>query len=93
MDGRAPVAPGVREPCPQEAVGRRETKTWAPRSMDDGELVSERDDLQMQQGARLDQEAKGVKERDDDATTAGYRRTRTTSIDATRTEFSVGTAI
>jgi hypothetical protein len=33
--------------------------------MDDGELVSERDDLQMQQGARLDQEAKGVKERDD----------------------------
>ena len=30
------------------------------------ELVSERDDLQMQQGARLDQEAKGVKERDDD---------------------------
>ena len=53
------------EPCPQEAVGRRETKTWAPRSMDDGELVSERDDLQMQQGARLDQEAKGMKERDD----------------------------
>jgi hypothetical protein len=27
-----------------------------------------------------------------DATTAGYRRTPTTSIDATRTEFSVGTA-
>jgi hypothetical protein len=33
--------------------------------MDDGELVSERDDFQVQQGARPDQEAKGVKERDD----------------------------
>ena len=34
--------------------------------MDDGELVSESDDFQMQQGARPDQEAKRVKERDDD---------------------------
>jgi hypothetical protein len=34
--------------------------------MDDGELVSERDDFQLQHGARPDQEAKGVKERDDD---------------------------
>ena len=44
VDGRAPTAPGVCEPCPKKAVGRRETKTWAPRSTDDGELVSERDD-------------------------------------------------
>ena len=34
--------------------------------MDDSELVLERDDFQVQQGARPDQEAKGVKERDDD---------------------------
>ena len=34
--------------------------------MDDRELVSERDDFQVQHGARPDQEAKGVKERDDD---------------------------
>ena len=34
--------------------------------MDDGELVSECDDFQVQQDARPDQEAKGVKERDDD---------------------------
>jgi hypothetical protein len=34
--------------------------------MDDGKLVPESDDFQVQQGARPDQEAKGVKERDDD---------------------------
>jgi hypothetical protein len=45
VDGRAPTAPRVREPCPKDAVGRRETKTWAPRPMDDGELVSEREDF------------------------------------------------
>ena len=66
VDGRPPTAPGVWEPCPKKAVGRRETKTWAPRSTDDGELVSERDDFQVPQGARSDQETKGVKERDDD---------------------------
>jgi hypothetical protein len=30
--------------------------------MDDGELVSESDDFQVQQGPRPDQEAEGVKE-------------------------------
>jgi hypothetical protein len=34
--------------------------------MDDGERVSESDDFQVQHGARPDQEAKRVKERDDD---------------------------
>jgi hypothetical protein len=27
VDGRAPTTPGVCEPCPKKAVGRRETKT------------------------------------------------------------------
>jgi hypothetical protein len=34
--------------------------------MDDGQLVAQRDDFQVQRNARPDQEAKGVKERDDD---------------------------
>jgi hypothetical protein len=66
VNGRPPAAPRAREPHPQPPVFRREAKTWAPRSMDDGKLVSDSDDFQVQQGARPDQEAKGVKERDDD---------------------------
>jgi hypothetical protein len=34
--------------------------------MDDDQLVAVRDDFQVQRGARPDQAAKGVKERDDD---------------------------
>ena len=52
--GRAPTAPGVRERDPQETVGRRQAKTRAPRSIDDGQLVSERYDFQVQRGARPD---------------------------------------
>ena len=62
VNGRPPAAPRAREPHPQPPVCRREAKTWAPRSMDDGELVSESDDFQVQQGPRPDQEAEGVKE-------------------------------
>ena len=54
------------KPGPKETVGGRQAKSRAPRSLDDGELVSESDDFQVQQDARSDQEAKGVKERDDD---------------------------
>ena len=50
-NGRPPVAPGLREPRPQETVGRREAKTWAAGSIHDGELVSECDDFQVQRGA------------------------------------------
>jgi hypothetical protein len=45
MNGRPPVAPGVREPRPEETVRRREAKTWAAGSIHDGELVPKRDDL------------------------------------------------
>jgi hypothetical protein len=50
MNGRLPVAPGLREPRPEETVGRREAKTWAAGSIHDGELVSKRDDFQVQRG-------------------------------------------
>jgi hypothetical protein len=50
MNGRPPVAPGLREPRPEETVGRREAKTWAAGSIHDGELVSKRDDFQVQRG-------------------------------------------
>ena len=66
VNGRAPAAPCVREPRPQHPVGRREAKAWASRSMDDGQLVSERDDFQVQRGARADQESKRVEQRNDD---------------------------
>lgn len=47
----APAAPCLREPGPQHPVGRRDAKTRASRSIHDGQLVSERDDLQVQRGA------------------------------------------
>ena len=64
--GRAPTAPGVRERGPQETVGRRQAKTRAPRSIDDGQLVSERDDFQVQRGARPDDKSERVEQRNDD---------------------------
>jgi hypothetical protein len=51
VNGRAPATPRLREPDPQCPVSRCETKTRAPRSMDYGQLVSERDDLHVQRGA------------------------------------------
>ena len=50
-NGRAPAAPRLREPRPQYPVSWRESKTWRAASIDDGELVSECDDFQMQRGA------------------------------------------
>ena len=64
--GRAPALPGLREPYPQETVGRRETKTWVTRLMDDGQLVSERDDFQVQRDARVDDKSERVEQRNDD---------------------------
>src|SRR5262245_21299103 len=46
MNGRAPAAPHMREPRPKDSIGRREARTRAPRSIDDSQLVSERDDFQ-----------------------------------------------
>ncbi len=62
MNGRPPVAPGVREPHPEETVRRREVKTWAAGSIHDRELVPERDDFQVQRGARLDDKSERVQQ-------------------------------
>jgi len=43
-----PAAPCLREPRPEQAVNLRETKAWSVRSAQDGELVSERNDFQVQ---------------------------------------------
>src|SRR6185503_12529354 len=48
VERRAPGAPGLGEPCPQHPVGNRKTKPWMARSIDDGQLVPKRQDLQMQ---------------------------------------------
>jgi hypothetical protein len=66
MNGRAPAAPCMREPRPKDSIGRREAKTRPPRSIDDGQLVSERDDFQVQRGARLDEKSERVEQRNDD---------------------------
>jgi hypothetical protein len=50
-DDRAPPAPCLREPRPQHSVGRCGTETWPAGAIHDGELVSQRDNLQVQRGA------------------------------------------
>ena len=66
VNRRAPAAPGVREPRPQDSIGRREVKTGTSRSMEDGQLVAERDDFQVQRGARLDEKSKRMEQRHGD---------------------------
>jgi len=51
--------------APGTATDYTNVNSLPGRNIGDGQ-VSKRDDFQVQQGARLDQEAKGVKERDDD---------------------------
>jgi hypothetical protein len=51
VNGCTPATPRLREPGPQHPVGRRDVKTRAFRSIHDGQLVSERDNLQVQRGA------------------------------------------
>jgi hypothetical protein len=50
MNGRPPGAPGLREARPDETVRRSEAKAWTPGSIHDRELVSKRDDFQVQRG-------------------------------------------
>ena len=66
LNGRAPATPRLREPDPHYPVSRCETKTGAPRSIDYAQLVSERDDLQVQRGARADHELERVEQGDQD---------------------------
>lgn len=65
VNGRAPDTPCLREWRPQP-VGRRESKTWTARSVEDRELVSERDAFQVQRGAGPDHKPKRVDQREDD---------------------------
>jgi hypothetical protein len=66
MNGGAQAAPGVREPCPQDSIGRRKVTTRAPRSIDDSQLVPKRNDFQVHRGARLDEKSERVEQRNDD---------------------------
>jgi hypothetical protein len=66
VDGRAPAAPCLRQPRPQQSVGRAEPQSVRPRSVDDSQLVSERDDFQVQRGAGPNHQPKRVGQRDDD---------------------------
>ena len=47
VERRAPAVPSLREPRPQPPVCRGQAKMLTPRSVQHGELVSERDDLQV----------------------------------------------
>jgi hypothetical protein len=51
VNGHALATPRLREPDPQHSVGGRDAKTRTSRSIHDTQLVSERDDLQMQRRA------------------------------------------
>jgi len=66
MECRALAAQSLRQPGRQHTIKSDEAKPWTAGTIDHDELMSERDDFQVQQGARPEPEAKGVKERNDD---------------------------
>ena len=51
MEHRSPAVPSLRQPGPQHTINCREAKTWVARSIHDSQLVSERDDFQVQRRA------------------------------------------
>jgi hypothetical protein len=60
--------------------------------MDDGQLVAERDDFQGSEARdSIKNRSEWSSETTTDDTTAGYLRMPATSINATRTQFSVAT--
>src|SRR6186997_1770421 len=48
------------------AIRSKFSVATGPRSIDDGQLVLERDDFQVQRGARLDEKSERVEQRNDD---------------------------
>ena len=48
---RAPCAPSVRQPHPQHAVNGRQAKAWTAGAIREGQLMPQREDLQMQRRA------------------------------------------
>ena len=66
VHARAPAAPHLREPGPEHAVDRREKQASAARAVENRDLVSERDNFQVQRRARPDEEAKRVEQRNED---------------------------
>jgi hypothetical protein len=56
----------MREPHPQQAVCRRQSEALAARSLNDRELVSERQNVEVQRRARPDEDPKRVEQRNED---------------------------
>jgi hypothetical protein len=92
----SPVVPDAREAHLEQAVGARQPESASARPLQDMELVSQREHLELRGRARADRTAEGHQERDEN----GHHRREAypqlsmvaTSTLATRTEFSVGTA-
>jgi hypothetical protein len=56
MERCAPAVPSLRQPCPQHTINGGEAKSWTARTIRNSQLVSKREDLQVQNGARADQQ-------------------------------------
>jgi hypothetical protein len=50
VHGRTPAVPCPGEPRPEHPIDSRQTETWATRSVQDRQLVSQRDNLWVQGG-------------------------------------------
>ena len=91
VNGRVPAGPGVREPRPQDSIGRREAKTRATRSMDDVSAGDGGDDFQVQRGARLDDKSQRVEQQERRETTRLQAIGECPEPQSTRrTMFSIG---
>jgi hypothetical protein len=66
MECRPPAGPSLRQPRPQQTIDGGEAKSWTPGAIRNRQLVSKREDLQMQSRARRDQQSERVEDRNDD---------------------------
>jgi hypothetical protein len=65
-DGRTPVVPDARQPHPQQAVRLSKPQPPRPRPLQHLQLVPQRQDLQLQHGARARTASQGQQERKED---------------------------
>jgi hypothetical protein len=92
MECRAPAGPSLRQPRPQQTIESGEAKSWTAGTIRNCQMMSKREDLQVQRRTGTDQQPERVEERNDDGhDDRAYSERLTTSIVTRRTAFLVGT--
>src|SRR6266516_3824317 len=92
-DGRSPRAPDPRQPDPQESVSLAQTDPSATGSLKDLELVSQREDLELQYRSGAQRQSDSLEQRNEDGQHRGSLSATGHNINrGNSTEFSARTS-